>query len=137
MRIGKLLKKFRKNNKGASFFVVIVAVLFLMLLSSSLIYASFTSYNVKLSSKRSNSAFYIADTAVEQIKTGFQKVVSDCAEKGYQKSLTQFNNLEENVTDLFDQGFKDAFSSISTTAVTVCFFPGQKVLKEAISVECI
>ncbi len=129
MRIGKLLKKFRKNNKGASFFVVIVAVLFLMLLSSSLIYASFTSYNVKLSSKRSNSAFYIADTAVEQIKTGFQKVVSDCAEKGYQKSLTQFNNLEENVTGLFDQGFKDAFFKYKYDSSNRLFLPGAEGLE--------
>lgn len=129
MRIGKLLKKIRKNNKGASFFVVIVAVLFLMLLSSSLIYASFTSYNVKLSSKRSNSAFYIADTAVEQIKTGFQKVVSDCAEKGYQKSLTQFNNREENVTDLFDQGFKDAFFKYKYDSSNRLFLPGAEGLE--------
>ncbi|MBP5163994.1 MAG: hypothetical protein ILP08_01010 [Lachnospiraceae bacterium] len=70
-----VFKKLKKDNKGAGFFTVVVAALFLMVLSAALIYSSFTAYRVKISAKKSNSAFYYADMAIEEIKTGFQKVV--------------------------------------------------------------
>lgn len=92
------------------FFSVIVAVLFLVTLSIALIYASFTSYKVKIASKRANVSFYNADAAVAEIKTGFQKVVSDSAKAGYERVLSQYSaDGAESQTEIFRTAYAKAF----------------------------
>ena len=103
------LKKLRKNNKGASFFIVIVAMLFLTVLSTAIVYSSFTAYNVKTTSKRANTAFYTVDNAMEEIKTGFQNVVSKCAKDGYEKALLVFNDPSSDITQIFADTYRNSF----------------------------
>ncbi len=103
------LKKLRKNNKGASFFIVIVAMLFLTVLSTAIVYSSFTAYNVKITSKRANTAFYTVDNAMEEIKTGFQNVVSKCAKEGYEKALLVYNDPSSDVTQVFADTYRKTF----------------------------
>ncbi|MBQ6259445.1 MAG: hypothetical protein IJJ79_07160 [Lachnospiraceae bacterium] len=103
-----VFKKLKKDNKGAGFFTVIVAVLFLMVISVALIYSSFTAYKVKISSKRSNSAFYYADMAIEEIKTGFQKVVSDSARAGYENVLSRYTSSVSQ-TLVFKEAYAKSF----------------------------
>ncbi len=103
-----VFKKLKKDNKGAGFFTVIVAVLFLMGISAALIYSSFTAYKVKLSAKKSNSAFYYADMAIEEIKTGFQKVVSDSARAGYENVLSRYTSSVSQ-TEIFKEAYAKSF----------------------------
>lgn len=103
-----VFKKLKKDNKGAGFFTVIVAALFLMVLSAALIYSSFTAYKVKISAKKSNSAFYYADMAIEEIKTGFQKVVSDSARSGYENVLSRYTSSESQ-TEIFKKAYSESF----------------------------
>ncbi len=103
------LKKLKRNNKGASFFIVIVAMLFLTVLSTAIVYSSFTAYNVKITSKRANTAFYTVDNAMEEIKTGFQNVVSKCAKDGYEKALLVYNDPSSDVSTVFADTYKNSF----------------------------
>ena len=103
-----VFKKLKKDNKGAGFFTVIVAALFLMVLSAALIYSSFTAYKVKISAKKSNSAFYYADMAIEEIKTGFQKVVSDSARAGYENVLSRYTSSVSQ-TEVFKEAYSKSF----------------------------
>ncbi len=108
MRKISAFKKLKKDNKGAGFFTVIVAAMFLMALSAALIYSSFTAYKVKISAKKSNSAFYYADMAIEEIKTGFQKVVSDSAKAGYENVLARYT-ASVSQTEVFKTAYSDTF----------------------------
>ncbi len=103
-----VFKKLKKDNKGAGFFTVVVAALFLMVLSAALIYSSFTAYRVKISAKKSNSAFYYADMAIEEIKTGFQKVVSDSARAGYENVLSRYT-ASVSQTEVFKEAYAKSF----------------------------
>ena len=103
-----VFKKLKKDNKGAGFFTVVVAALFLMVLSAALIYSSFTAYKVKISAKKSNSAFYYADMAIEEIKTGFQKVVSDSARAGYENVLSRYTSSVSQ-TEVFKEAYSKSF----------------------------
>ena len=103
-----VFKKLKKDNKGAGFFTVIVAAMFLMALSAALIYSSFTAYKVKTSAKKSNSAFYYADMAIEEIKTGFQKVVSDSARAGYEYVLSRYT-ASVSQTEVFKEAYTKSF----------------------------
>lgn len=105
-----IFKKLKKDNKGAGFFTVIVAALFLMVLSAALIYSSFTAYKVKISAKKSNSAFYYADMAIEEIKTGFQKVVSDSARAGYENVLARYTSTVSQ-TAVFKEAYLKSFTN--------------------------
>ena len=108
MRKISAFKKLKKDNKGAGFFTVIVAAMFLMALSAALIYSSFTAYKVKISAKKSNSAFYYADMAIEEIKTGFQKVVSDSAKAGYESVLSRYTSAVSH-TEVFKEAYLNSF----------------------------
>ena len=123
MNVFRRLKKLKKNNKGASFFIVIVAMLFLTVLSTALIYSSFTAYNVKITSKRANTAFYTVDNAMEEIKTGFQNVVSKCAKDGYQKALLVYNDPSQNVSQIFADTYKNSFENYKYDSDKNLFVP--------------
>lgn len=123
MNVFRRLKKLGKNNKGASFFIVIVAMLFLTVLSTALIYSSFTAYNVKNTSKRANTAFYTVDNAMEEIKTGFQNVVSKCAKDGYEKALLVYNDPSQNVSQIFADTYKNSFENYKYDSDKNLFVP--------------
>lgn len=123
MNVFVRLQKLKKNNKGASFFIVIVAMLFLTVLSTALIYSSFTAYNVKVTSKRANTAFYTVDNAMEEIKTGFQNVVSKCAKDGYEKALLVYNDPSKNVSQIFADTYKNSFENYKYDSDKNLFVP--------------
>lgn len=88
----KLIKKFQKDNKGASLLTVIITVTFLAILGAMLIGVALVNYQMKRMDLRSKKDFYTVETAVDDIYNGIGKEMTQVIANAYETALQNNNS---------------------------------------------
>lgn len=89
-RMKNTTKKYRPDNRGAALISVVVAILFIVILGTALLYSSLTGMNVKSAERRTEDAFYDADTVMEELRAGVALRASKAMETAYTDVFTEF-----------------------------------------------
>lgn len=88
-------KAFRKDNRGSAIVLVIIAIAMIGILASTIMWAAYVNYMIKLSDIRNKNSFYSSETVVEQIMAGMQHEASAAVSLSYQEVMQNWNNDED------------------------------------------
>lgn len=77
----------RKNNKGSAMVFTIVTVGLLSLMVSILLAVSLYAYRMRATDLQGKKAFYTAETALDEIRTGLQSEVSNAFSEAYIETM--------------------------------------------------
>ncbi|MDE6749359.1 MAG: hypothetical protein K2K21_09930, partial [Lachnospiraceae bacterium] len=91
----KMNKAFRKDNRGSAIVLVIIAIAMIGILASTIMWAAYVNYMIKLSDIRNKNSFYSSETVVEQIMAGMQHEASAAVSLSYQEVMQNWNNDED------------------------------------------
>ena len=83
----------KKRNSGSSIVIVIIAMAMIGILATTLLWMSYTNYQIKVNDIRNKNSFYSAETVMEQIVAGLQKETSDAVAVAYQEVLSNWEEL--------------------------------------------
>lgn len=84
----------RMDDRGSSIVTVMIAMAFIGILATTVLWASYLNYRMKVNNLRAKNSFYAAETAVEQIVTGIKKdVVSTSINKAYGEVINNWDAL--------------------------------------------
>lgn len=81
-----------KKNKGSAIVMVLVIIAFISILVSVLYYKSILNYQMKRLDYKSKDTFYSAESALDEIKIGLQKVVVNATNKAYIDVMQNYQN---------------------------------------------
>jgi len=98
-----------KNNNGSTIIIVIIAMALISMLGTSLLFASYTSYQMKMVERKSKANFYNAESIVNEICMGLQDVVSESIAEAYTDVLVDYNCSGEKSENSFKKKFKEKF----------------------------
>lgn len=116
-----------KNNKGASLLAVIIAMAIIVLLGLGALYVSRNNYLMKVMDKESTDNFYSAESILNDVTTGIEKLMSDVYSESYSKTMANYNNFstQADMTTSFNNDFvlglvealndKEALGTLSRT----------------------
>ena len=103
----KLLTRFYGDRRGSGIITVIVCMMLVIALGSTLLFASYTGYMIKVSEKKSTANFYSTDTAMSEIRAGIQGAVTKSIAAAYSSVLVEYNTSADTAGD-FRSKFKQA-----------------------------
>lgn len=87
-------KKNKRDDRGSAIVIVIIAMALIGILASTILWASYLNYRIKLNDLRVKNSFYSAETVVEQILAGVKKeVVSASVNEAYQEVVSNWDAL--------------------------------------------
>ncbi len=86
----RLLKTKKLNNNGDSLVLVIVVIAFLSILATTLLYISGQNYIMKATERKTTENFYRAETGLEEVKAGMEKLCGECAKKAYVDTMIKY-----------------------------------------------
>lgn len=89
----KALKHRGHNNSGSTIVLVIIAIAFVATLVTILVYTSYYNFAMKNTDRKSKDNFYSAETALDEINAGLQKVVSNAMREGYTQVMQAGSSL--------------------------------------------
>lgn len=114
----KALKQDKQNNSGSTIILVIIAIAFVATLATILIYTSYYNFAMKNTDRKSKDNFYSAETALDEINAGLQRVVSDAMREGYTQVMQNGSSLSPAAKqEMFAIQYIDAvIREIQTTA---------------------
>ena len=114
----KALKQDKQNNSGSTIILVIIAIAFVATLVTILIYTSYYNFAMKNTDRKSKDNFYSAETALDEINAGLQRVVSDAMREGYTQVMQNGSSLSPAAKqEMFANQYIDAvIREIQTTA---------------------
>jgi hypothetical protein len=90
--------------------MTLITVSFIMIMGSILLFSSLIGLNIKVSQSRGEAQFYDAETAMDEIRAGIQRVVSECLALAYEDLLLEHDGereLEEAFQDFFRTRLRD------------------------------
>lgn len=93
-----------RNNRGSGIVTVLVTLLFISALGASMLFLALTGYQIKASEKKSKQNFYSADTAMQQLRTGVEKAVTQSIASAYTNVLENYSGLEQNYEKSVESG---------------------------------
>lgn len=119
----KWINKLRRDHRGSGIITVLVAVVFVMMLGTVLLFTSYTGLLVKVSERKSETSFYSAETAMDQIRAGVQQAVTNTISSAYSSVLVNYSKyvLEYNndkpagyatLDDYMEGKFRDTFAAM-------------------------
>lgn len=96
-----------KNKSGASLIAVVIAMAIVLVLGLGALYVSRNNYKMKVLDKESNDNFYSAESIINDVTTGLQKVMSDVYSESYTKVMANYNNFSapSEMTSSFNTEF--------------------------------
>lgn len=97
-------KKNKRDDKGSAIVIVIIAMALIGILASTILWASYLNYRIKVNDLKVKNSFYSAETVVEQILAGVKKnIVSASINEAYQEVLSNWDALgtDENRQSYF------------------------------------
>ncbi len=114
----KALKQDKQNNSGSTIILVIIAIAFVATLVTILIYTSYYNFAMKNTDRKSKDNFYSAETALDEINAGLQRVVSDAMREGYTHVMQNGSSLSPAAKQQMfaEQYIKAIIREIETTA---------------------
>jgi len=102
-----------RNNSGSTIIIVILCIAFVSILCSLLLSITVNNLEMKVISQKSKSNFYNAESALDEIKTGLEKVTADAFEDAYKDVMKQYiYNTEEQKKFIFSKAFVDGIAKI-------------------------
>ncbi len=88
-------RKLNKDNRGSAIVIVIIAMAMIGILATTILWASYLNYRIKVSDLKVKNSFYSAETVVEQILAGVKKdIVSASVNEAYQEVVSNWDALE-------------------------------------------
>lgn len=87
---GKLNKR---DDRGSAIVIVIIAMALIGIMATSILWAAYLNYRIKINDLRVKNSFYSAETVVEQIEAGVKKNVSEAINEAYQEVVSNWDAL--------------------------------------------
>ncbi len=85
------MKDRKDNNRGFSLFTVLIAVSFVAILGMLILYIAISNFNMKITGLKGKDAFYTAERALEEIRTGLQEDVGEAMSTAYTQVLESYS----------------------------------------------
>lgn len=104
-------RKNKRDDKGSAIVIVIIAMALIGILASTILWASYLNYRIKVNDMKVKNSFYSAETVVEQILAGVKKnIVSASINEAYQEVLSNWDALgsDENRQSFFITAYVEA-----------------------------
>ena len=107
-------RKNKRDDRGSAIVIVIIAMALIGILASTILWASYLNYRIKVNDLKVKNSFYSAETVVEQILAGVKKnIVSASINEAYQEVLSNWDALgsDENRQSYFITAYVEAVES--------------------------
>lgn len=104
----------KRDDRGSAIVIVIIAMAMIGILASTIVWASFINYRIKINDLKVKNNFYSAETIVEQIVAGIKRdVVSESINEAYQQVISNWDALatESNRESYFVTAYIEAVES--------------------------
>ena len=86
--------KNKRDDRGSAIVIVIIAMALISILATTILWASYLNYRIKINDLKVKNSFYSAETVVEQIMAGVKKdIVSASVNEAYQQVLSNWDAL--------------------------------------------
>ena len=86
--------KNKRDDRGSAIVIVIISMALIGILASTILWASYLNYRIKVNDLRVKNSFYSAETVVEQIVAGVKKdIVSAAVNEAYQEVVSNWDAL--------------------------------------------
>lgn len=90
----QMRKHNKRDNRGSAIVIVIIAMALIGILATTILWASYLNYRIKINDLKVKNSFYSAETVVEQIVAGLKKdVVSTSINEAYQEVMGNWDAL--------------------------------------------
>ena len=66
----------KRDDRGSAIVIVIIAMALIGILATTILWASYLNYRIKINDLKVKNSFYSAETVVEQIEAGVKREVS-------------------------------------------------------------
>lgn len=83
----------KRDDRGSAIVIVIIAMALIGILASTILWASYLNYRIKINDLKVKNSFYSAETVVEQIQAGVKKKVSEAINEAYQEVVSNWDAL--------------------------------------------
>ncbi len=100
-----------ENNQGSAILMVLVAMAFIGILASVIMYITLVNYRVKLSDQKAKDSFYSAEQALEEIKAGLSRYVSEAFSTAYIEVMQSYEGTDTNRQLRFKERYRNLLSS--------------------------
>lgn len=102
------LKKKKLNNNGSAIVLVILALAFVGTLIAMLVYMVYYNYLMKYTDRAAKDNFYTAETALNEIREGMIRDVSDVLQDSYSKVIREhYDDTSTNQQVIFETLYKE------------------------------
>lgn len=95
------------TNRGSGLAYVMMAMVLLSLLATTLLNMTYMGYKIKAEDRKQKEDYYIATTAMDEIRAGLQVTVSNAIAEAYKNILVNRYNPED--TDALQSDFQNIF----------------------------
>lgn len=86
--------KNKRDDRGSAIVIVIISMALIGILASTILWASYLNYRIKVNDLKVKNSFYSAETMVEQIVAGVKRdVVSAAVNEAYQEVVSNWDAL--------------------------------------------
>lgn len=114
--IARWMDKFnkrKKDNRGSALVMVIISIAFIGTLVAMMVYLVYYNYLMKYTDRAAKDNFYTAESALNEIKAGIEKDVSDAMVESYYKVISEHTaDTAQNQQAYFEIEYKDTLKSI-------------------------
>lgn len=86
-------KLHKRDDRGSAIVLVIIAMALIGILATTILWASYLNYRIKINDLRVKNSFYSAETVVEQIEAGVKLKVSGAINEAYQEVVSNWDAL--------------------------------------------
>ena len=81
----------KRDDRGSAIVIVIIAMAMIGILATTIVWASYINYRIKINDLKVKNNFYSAETIVEQIVAGVKRdVVSKSINEAYQQVISKY-----------------------------------------------
>ena len=82
-----------RDDRGSAIVIVMIAMAMIGILATTILWASYLNYRIKINDLKVKNSFYSAETIVEQIQAGVKKNVSEAINEAYQEVVSNWDAL--------------------------------------------
>ena len=83
----------KRDDRGSAIVIVIIAMALICILATTILWASYLNYRIKINDLKVKNSFYSAETVVEQIEAGVKREVSKALNEAYQEVVSNWDAL--------------------------------------------
>lgn len=89
-----LFSKLNKwDDRGSAIVIVIIAMALIGIMATTILWAAYLNYRIKINDLKVKNSFYSAETVVEQIQAGVKLKVSEAINEAYQEVMSNWDAL--------------------------------------------